>query len=430
VSDSAQIAAVSPHLAGLLGRFLQYVQIDTTADDGSQAVPSSPGQLDLGRLLVDQLRGWGVANADQDRTGVVRAGLASNVLPADEAATLVFNAHLDTSPEASGRNVQPQVVCYLGGDMVLANGLRISPQQTPELADLVGRTLVTTDGRTLLGGDDKAGVAIIMELANYLTSHPEFPRPNVLFLFTCDEEIGRGVHSLDVPALGGTVAYTFDGGGRGVINQATFSADLAVVDFCGVNIHPSIAKGRMVNALRAAGYFIGQLPRPWSPEESEGDAGFLHPYEISGGVAEVRLKVLLRDFAVANLQRQQELLRQAGEQTEREFPGLAVRIDVRSQYRNMEDGLAAEPRALRLAMQAFERVGVTPRLEKIRGGTDGSQLTSRGLPTPNLSSGQHNIHSPLEFACLEEMAEARDVGLELVRLWSQEPKVPRGAGDR
>jgi tripeptide aminopeptidase len=413
---------VATHLRSLLERFVQYVQVETTANADSATVPSTTGQLELGRILVRQLREMGIENANQDSAGVVRAYLSSNQPLEQDAATLVFNAHLDTAPDASGHHVQPQVVVYHGGDIELANGLRITEQKTPELAQLIGKTLVTTNGETLLGGDDKAGVAIIMEIARHLTANPDFPRPHILFLFTCDEEIGRGVASIDVPSLNGTVAYTFDGGGRGIVNQATFSANAALIEFQGVNIHPAIAKGRMINSIRAVGHFLSQLPAAWSPECTDGEDGFLHPYEISGSVAAVRLRLILRDFDTQKLLAQETCLRNAATLTEAAFPGLQVRVDVQPQYRNMEEGLRREPRAMQLALRAHELVNITPKLEKIRGGTDGSQFTAHGLPTPNLSSGQHNIHSPLEFACLEEMADAYEIGLQLVRLWSQEPR--------
>ncbi len=406
--------------ATLLERFLQYVRVETTANADHSTIPSTPGQLELGRILVSQLYSLGIENANQDPAGVVRAYLPSNQIPESEAATLVFNAHIDTAPDASGRDVQPQVLVYQGGDIELPNGLWITDQQTPELRKLIGKTLITTNGETLLGGDDKAGIAIIMEIARHLAANPDFPRPNVLFLFTCDEEIGRGVASIDVAKLRGTVAYTFDGGGRGVVNHATFSANAAVVDFQGVNIHPAIAKDRMINAIRGAAHFLAQLPSEWSPERTDGDDGFLHPYEISGGVASVRLRLILRDFATDKLLAQETCLRNAATRTEEAIAGLKIRVDVQPQYRNMEDGLHREPRAMQLAIRAHELLNITPKLEKIRGGTDGSQLTAQGLPTPNLSSGQHNIHSPLEFACLEEMADAYEIGLQLVRLWSQE----------
>jgi tripeptide aminopeptidase len=411
--------------AKLLERFLQYVQIETTANADNSTVPSTPGQLELGRILVSQLHSLGIENAHQDAAGVVRAYLPSNQLLESEAATVVFNSHIDTAPDASGRNVQPQVLVYQGGDIELPNGLRITDQQTPELSKLTGKTLITTNGETLLGGDDKAGIAIIMEIARHVATNPDFPRPNVLFLFTCDEEIGRGVASIDVSNLKGTVAYTFDGGGRGVVNHATFSANAAVVEFQGVNIHPAIAKDRMINAIRGAAHFLTQLPAEWSPERTDGDDGFLHPYEISGGVASVRLRLILRDFDTDKLLAQETCLRNAAVRTEQAIAGLKIRVDVQPQYRNMEDGLRREPRAMQLAIRAHELLNITPKLEKIRGGTDGSQLTAQGLPTPNLSSGQHNIHSPLEFACLEEMADAYEIGLQLVRLWSQETRQVR-----
>lgn len=422
MSEFQPSPAVSSSMASLLDRFIRYVRVETTADADSTVVPSTPGQLELGRRLVAELTELGIERVSQDAAGVVRGYLPSNARAAESAATLVFNSHVDTAPDCSGRDVKPSVLKYQGGDIVLTNGLKIRANETPELSGLVGKTLITTDGNTLLGGDDKAGVAIIMEIAAHLAANPDFPRPNVLFLFTCDEEIGRGVASIDVPDLGGTVAYTFDGGGSGVINHATFSANQAVVEFTGVNIHPAIAKDRMVNALRAAGHFLAQLPPEMSPERTEGDEGFVHPYQISGGVASVRLQLILRDFATEKLVQQETLLQNAAERTRAAIPGIQVEVAVVPQYRNMEEGLADEPRAMELAWQAHANLGITPKLEKIRGGTDGSQFTAQGLPTPNLSAGQHNIHSPLEFACLEEMAQAREIGLQLVRLWSREPK--------
>lgn len=411
-----------PQTQALLNRFLQYVKIESTADDTSRSIPSTPGQLEVGKLLVQQLQAMGVANAAQDERGVVSGRLPSNQLPPEQAATIIFNAHVDTSPDASGQHVSPQVITYAGGDIELGQGVTITVDQTPELHDLIGKTLITTDGRTLLGGDDKAGVAIIMQLAEFLCEHPEYPRPNLTFLFTCDEEIGRGVSTLDVPSLQGTAGYTFDGGGAGVIDEATFSADLAVIEFHGVNIHPSIGKGRLVNSIRAIGYFLNLLPPELSPEETEGEEGFIHPYELVGTVAHAKISILLRDFDANHLREQEKMLSQAVQQTLQQFPSLRIEMHVRPQYRNMAEGLRKEPRAVDLAMKAHHALSLTPKLEKIRGGTDGSQFTALGLPTPNLSSGQHNLHCEREFACLEEMEQALEIGKQLVKLWSDQKR--------
>jgi tripeptide aminopeptidase len=406
----------------LLDRFLRYVRVHTTADDSTDRYPSSPGQLELGKMLLGELRAMGLSDAAQDEHGIVTATVPATVKHA--APVVAFNAHLDTSPETSGENVQPQVMRdYPGGDIPLPGDPSqvIRGEQSPELKDLVGKTLITTDGTTLLGGDDKAGVAVIMELAQWLTEHPDVPHGPVKVIFTCDEEIGRGVKHVDLAKLGATVCYTLDGPGAGVIDVETFSADLATVTLRGVNIHPSIAKGRMVNSLRAAAEFIARLPRDaMAPEVTAGREGFLHPYQIEGGVAETRLKILLRDFDTANLAHQAERLHTIAHEVEGSLSGVKVEVQITRQYRNLADGLRREPRAVSHAQEAFRRLGVEPKLDIIRGGTDGSQLTEQGLPTPNLSTGQHNIHSPLEFACLEEMTQAGKVLIELVQIWAKD----------
>jgi len=400
----------------LLERFLQYVQIETTSDPASQSVPSTACQLDLGRVLLDQLKEMGVSDCSLNENGVVLGTIETNQ-PGDQP-TLIFNAHIDTSPDASGKNVKPNVLEYQGGDITLQNGEVITVEKTPALKGLVGKTLITTDGTTLLGGDDKAGVSIIMEIAKFLCENPDHPRPHVKVLFTCDEEIGRGTYQLDVPALGGTVCYTFDGGGEGVIDDATFSADHAVITFKGINIHPAMAKDKMVNAIRAAGYFLSLLPPDISPECTEGLEGFVHPYDLSGSVQLAEVKILLRDFDSENLRNQEAMIREKVQTTLKQFPGLSVDVQVSKQYRNLAEGLAKEPRALELAKKAMSDLGIEYRLDQIRGGTDGSQLTEKGLPTPNLSSGQHNLHCEREFACAEQMQQAVEVGKNLVRLWA------------
>lgn len=402
----------------LLDRFLQYVRMDTTANEQSSTYPSTPGQLELGRLLTAQLRELGLSAATQNVHGIVTALIPGN-LPGRHPV-VAFNAHVDTSPETSGANVRPQVIdSYTGGDIVLPGDRTkvISASSCPELANCLGHTLITTDGSTLLGADDKAGVAIIMELAQHLVEHPEIPHGPVRLLFTCDEEIGRGTQHVDLPQIAADVCYTFDGGGANQIDHETFSADLALVTVQGVNIHPSIAKDRMVNAVRIAGNFLERLPRQLAPERTAGRDGFLHPYTIEGGVAQVVVRILLRDFETKRLAAHAEVVRQAAAAAEADFPGCSISVEIRKQYRNMAEGLAREPRAVQYAIEAHQRLGRTPELTIVRGGTDGSQLTEKGLPTPNLSSGQHNIHSPLEWASLDEMLAACEVGVEIVRRW-------------
>ncbi len=409
------------HQTRLLERFIRYVRVDTTANPSSSSYPSSPGQLVLGKILLGELQGMGL-KAEQDEHGLVLATIPGNTL--EPAPVIAFNAHLDTSPETSGTNVSPQVITkYAGGDLVLPNDRSkvIRVADNPDLAQLIGKTIITTDGMTLLGADDKAGIAVMMELAATLVENPGMPHGEVRLLFTCDEEIGHGVDHVNFEKLASHVAYTLDGAGANEIDVETFSADLAKITFRGVNIHPSIAKGKMVNAIRAAGEFLSRLPRATlAPEITSERQGFLHPYHIEGGVAEAKLQVLLRDFDSSKLEHQASLLKTIALQVELDYPGLTIEVSTQPQYRNLGDGLAKEPRAVRLAELAHRGLGRVPRLTIIRGGTDGSHLTSKGLPTPNLSTGEHNPHSPLEWTCLEEMVAAVEVCIELSRLWGIE----------
>jgi tripeptide aminopeptidase len=406
----------------LLERFLRYVQIDTTADDAAAMYPSSPGQLKLGRMLVQELQTMGAQNVEQDQYGLVWATLPATI--AHGAPVVALNAHLDTSPETTGKNVRPQVIRgYAGGDIALPGDAAkvIRTNENPELQRLIGKTIITTDGTTLLGSDDKSGVAVIMELAEHLLENPQILHGPVKVLFTCDEEIGLGVKHVDLKKLGATVAYTLDGSGTGEIDTETFSADLAIIKVHGVNIHPSIGKGRMVNSLRAAGAFLDRLPRDGcSPETTDDRQGFLHPFVVEGGVATTTIKVLLRDFDAAQLGEKAALLKQLAVEVESDSPGIRIEVEIRKQYRNMAEGLRREPRAVRLVEEAYRRLGRGYRLTIIRGGTDGSQFTELGLPTPNLSTGEHNPHSPLEWTCLEEMVEAVELLVELVQGWGQE----------
>jgi tripeptide aminopeptidase len=409
----------------LIGRFLRYVQIDTTAGEPGGTYPSSPGQLVLGKLLADELREMGLKDVEHTEHGLVYATVPATIKPMDDQPlpVVAFNAHVDTSPETTGKNVKPHVIRHYGGGDIVLSGDKskvIRVADNPELSELHGRTLVTTDGTTLLGADDKSGVAVIMELAHSLIEHPQIPHGPVRILFTCDEEIGHGIDHVDLKKLGATVAYTLDGSGAGEIDTETFSADLATVVVRGVNIHPSIGKGRMVNAIRAAAAFIDRLPKAGlSPETTDGRDGFLHPYTIEGGVAEVKVKILLRDFVTAQLAAKADLLRQAAREVAAAIPGCQIEVNILKQYRNLGEGLAKEPRAVGFVQEAYRRLKRECKLTIIRGGTDGSQLTERGLPTPNLSTGEHNPHSPLEWTCLEEMVQAVEVLVELVQVWGE-----------
>lgn len=404
----------------LLKRFLRYVRIDTQASFDSPEYPSSPGQRILGALLVNELRAMGVKDARQDEYGMVWGTVPGTVK--HSCPVIALNAHLDTSPEAPGANVKPQVIDrYAGGDIRLPGDPSqvISVADSPELVELVGKTLVTTDGTTLLGGDDKAGVAVIMQAVATWMSDPRHLRGDIRILFTCDEELGHGVQYVDVPALQAEACYTLDGSGANAIDTETFSADLATVTFRGVNIHPSIGKGKMVNAIRAAGYFVAELPMEHAPETTDGRDGFLHPYVIHGEVDRAELKILLRDFETPRLTDQAKWLREIADRTMSHFPGCHCDVQITTQYRNMREGLANRPEVVAKAVEAHRRLGRTPREEAVRGGTDGSRFTELGLPTPNLSSGQHNLHSRLEFVCLDEMVQATEVILALAAVWTE-----------
>lgn len=401
-------------MTSLLEKFCRYVRVETTADDSSQAYPSSEGQRELGALLAAELKAMGL-DATMDQHAIVSALLPGNV---QGAPTIAWLAHMDTSPEASGRNVDPQVVeSYPGGDLRLKNG-KVIP--AADLEGFQGKTLVTTDGSTLLGADDKAGVAIIMEALQRLLAEPERPRCPVRVIFTCDEEIGRGTDKLDLGQIGAVCAYTLDGESEGLIENETFSADLATVKITGRNIHPGLAYGRMVNAIRATARFLELLPPDLSPERTREREPFLHPYIVEGGVAEVTLKVLLRSFETSELSEMADLLHKAAAEVMGAIAGITIEIAIREQYRNMAEYLAKEPRAIALAEAAYRKAGLTPTFRSIRGGTDGSRLSEKGLPTPNLYAGMHNFHSELEFACLDEMESSVRMLLELATLWSQE----------
>ena len=404
----------------LLDRFCRYVRVHTEAVEGAPTYPSSPGQLELGRMLLGELREIGLADAGQSEFGIVTATIPATV---PGKPTIAWIAHVDTSPETTGKDVKPTIHrAYDGKDVILPGDpskvIRVS--DSPDLLACVGKTLITSDGTTLLGADNKAGVAVIMETAAYLAKHPEIPHGPIRVVFTCDEEIGHGVDHVDPKEIGAVVGYTLDGMAQGEIEAETFSADKAHVTVRGANIHPSIAKGRMVNAIRLAGLFLDRLPRTTlTPESTEGRQGFIHPYRIDGGVAETHVHCLLRDFVTARLGEQAELLRVIARTIEAEYQGAKIEVKVEAQYRNMADGLRAEPRAVEYALEAIRRAGMEPKQGIVRGGTDGSQLTAKGLPTPNLSTGEHNLHSPLEWTCLEEMQSAVRVLVVLARVWAK-----------
>lgn len=403
----------------LLERFLRYVRVETTAVEQTDTYPSSPGQLELGRMLADELRALKLKDVAVSEHGIVTATIPPTVA---QAPTIAWFAHMDTSPEFTAHDVKPVVHRdYDGRDIVLPGDtsrvIRVADNEG--LAKLKGRTLVTTDGTTLLGADDKAGVAVVMTAAARLMTDSKLPRGPIRVVFTCDEEVGRGVDKIDLKQIGATVGYTLDGDAAGIIDNETFSADLAIVTVTGRNTHPGYATGKMVNAIRAASAFVARMPTAgFSPETTGDRRGFLHPYVFEGGVEQTRIRVLLRSFVTAELAEQADRLRVIAQSVGGEFPGARIEIEVKKQYRNMAEHLSKEPRAVSLAEAAMRDAGMAPEFKAIRGGTDGSRLSEMGLPTPNLSTGMYNYHSPLEFACVEEMASAVNVLLQLARRWS------------
>jgi tripeptide aminopeptidase len=411
-------------MSALLDRFCRYVRIDTQAVEDAKTYPSSPGQIDLGRILVQELLDIGLNDAVQDEFGIIMATLPATVPHA--APVMAWLAHLDTSPETTGKNVDPQIRRnYDGEDIVLPGDKTkvIRVFESPALLGLKGGTIVTTDGTTLLGADNKAGIAVIMEAIAHLIAHRDIPHGPIRVCFTCDEEIGHGVDHIDLKQLGADVAYTLDGAGQAEIEGETFSADKATVTITGVNIHPSIGKGRMVNAIRLAAMFVDRLPKQFmSPETTEGREGFIHPVSIEGGVGQTTIRMLLRDHHTPNLEKEAELLREIARQLMQEFPKARIDIAIEKQYRNMADGMGKEPRAIKFAEEAAKRASLTPTFPILRGGTDGARLTELGLPTPNLSTGEHNPHSPLEWTSLEDMQAAVKVLVELAQVWGREKK--------
>ena len=405
----------------LLDRFLRYVKVETTAVEQTDKYPSSPGQLELGKVLAAELKALGVRDAGVDEHGIVMGTVPATV---ENAPTIAWISHMDTSPEFTAKNVKPVVHRdWNGKDIVLAGDpskvIRVA--ETKGLAQLSGKTIITTDGTTLLGADDKAGVAVIMTTAAHLLSHPDIRRGAIRIVFTCDEEVGRGVDKLDLQKIAAVCGYTLDGESIGELDNETFSADLALVTITGRNIHPGLATGKMVNALRLAGVFLSRLPwQRLAPETTANRDGFLHPYVIEGGVHEVRLRIILRSFITAELADHAAVLRRVADSILVEHPQAKINIEVKKQYRNMREALEKEPRAVDLAAEAIRRVGLEPKFQSIRGGTDGSRLSEIGLPTPNLAVGMHNFHSPLEFACLEEMETSVKILIELAQRWSRE----------
>jgi tripeptide aminopeptidase len=404
----------------VLARFLRYVRIDTQSARGSETSPSTAGQLDLSRLLADELRALGLEQVELSSEGYVYATLPAS--GAVKGPTVGLLAHLDTSPDAPGRGVSPRVWHdYDGGELVLPGDPDqvLSAATSALLAERIGHDIVTSDGTTLLGADDKAGVAEIMAAAAYLVSHPEIPRQRARIGFTVDEEIGRGADHFELDRFGADFAYTLDGQVVGEIENETFSAVELYVSFHGLGVHPGTAKGKLVNPVRLAAAFVASLPRELAPETTEGREGFVHPYAIAGGADVVRVTLILRDFDEDALAAHESLVGSLARDAVAGEAGASVSIERWEQYRNMRPLLEQVPHVVEAALEATRRVGLEPRLGSIRGGTDGSRLTEMGLPTPNLFTGGNEYHSVREWISAQDMAISAATVVELLRHWAE-----------
>jgi tripeptide aminopeptidase len=403
-------------------RLIRYVQIDTEADPNSETTPSSMKQKDLSKLLVEELQSLGIQDAEMDEWGYVYATIPATS-SRENIPTICFCSHVDTAPDCSGKDVKPLVhENYQGQPIILPDDPSqiITTEKHPYLASKIGDDIITASGKTLLGGDDKAGVAIIMDFAQFMMQNTQIPHGKIRILFTPDEEIGRGVDKVDMKKLGADFGYTLDGGPLGSIEDETFSADAMTFTFTGISAHPGYAKGKMVHAIKVAAYFVDLLPKDsWSPETTLDREGFVHPTSISGGLESATVSFIIRDHQTSKLAEYENRLKELAEQAINAFPGSLMEFKVVEQYRNMKEILETVPFVNEYAVQAIQKAGIEPRKMIIRGGTDGSRLSFMGLPCPNLFTGEMAIHSKHEFVSVQDMQKAVDTMIELVQIWEQ-----------
>ena len=406
-------------------RFLNYVQIDTQSDPHSSSSPSTEKQKNLGKILVHELQALGITNAHLDEFGYVYAQLESNV--PHEVPGLCFCAHMDTSPDCSGTHVKPIVHPYYHGqDLVLPDdpSVVIRLNEHPDLTEQIGNDIITASGTTLLGADNKAGVAEIMDAVNFWQSNPEVPHGPITILFTPDEEVGRGTDHVDMQKIKAQYGYTLDGEKRGHLENETFSADGFVVKIQGVSQHPGFAKGRMESALKIAAEIVNTLPKDrLSPETTEGKEGFIHPTDISGSVEEATIEFILRDFETEKLQEYGFIIQQISEMVLRKYPNSSATYTQTEQYRNMNEVLINHPECIELAMEAMRQAGLKAETTSIRGGTDGSRLTFMGLPCPNIFAGEHAFHSKQEWVSVQDMQKATETVIYLADLFQNRAAV-------
>ena len=406
----------------VLERFLRYVTYDTQSREGATTYPSTPGQLVLLRDLVVELQAMGIADAAMDERGYVMATIPATTKKAD-VPVIGFIAHVDTSPEMSGAGVKPIVHrAYDGRDLVLPDDptavLRVADM--PYLGECLGHDIITASGTTLLGADNKSGVAAIMTAAEWLMTHPEIPHGAIRIGFTPDEEVGQGTQHFDVAKFGARYAYTMDGGSRGELEFESFSADAITITFRGLNTHPGYAKGHMVNAIKLAARFIERLPADRrSPETTDGRDGFVHPYVVDASVDRTSVKLLVRDFVTDGLAEKEQWLQSLAADVVREVPGASFEAEIVESYRNMREVLDQHPLVVECAREGIARTGLTVRERPIRGGTDGSKLSFMGLPTPNIFAGEQNFHSRFEWVSVQDMAKAAGVIVEVAKVWEE-----------
>lgn len=412
---------IQPNEFQVTEKFTQYVQIDTQSDANSKSFPSTEKQKDLGRLLVQQLLEYGIDDAYMDEHGYVFATLASNTTK--KVPVICFCAHMDTSPDCSGKNVKPLIhYNYQGEDIILPDDKTqiLTQKDHPDLAQQLGNDIITASGTTLLGADNKAGVAEIMDAVRLLLKHPEIKHGDIRILFTPDEEVGRGVEKLDMSKLGADFGYTVDGETLGSIENETFSADGARITIQGNSTHPGFAKRKMINALKVASELIAKLPKDHlSPETTEGKEGFIHPVSMSGTVEQATIDFIIRDFDDKLLQQHVEELKNIAQSVIDQFPTCTYDIEVKQQYRNMKNILKDYPEVTDIGIEAMERLNIQPILRSIRGGTDGSRLSFMGLPCPNIFAGEHAFHGKQEWVSIQDMQKAVLTIMMIAKIWEE-----------
>jgi len=404
-----------------IDRFLKYVKYDTQSDEDSKTFPSSDKQKILSKDLANELKEMGLQDAHMNEHGYVMATLPSNTNK--DVPAIGFIAHVDTSPAVSGANVNAVIHRnYKGGDIILPNDKTqiIKASENSDLTNMIGYDIITTDGTTLLGADNKCGVAEIMDAVNYLLQHPEVKHGPIKVCFTPDEEVGRGTEKFDVKKYGAKYAYTVDGQSRGEVETETFSADAVLITIRGKNIHPGYAKGRMINSVKVASALIESLPKDsLSPETTENREGYVHCVSFNGNEESTTLKFIIRDFVTAKLKEYENILKNLVEKTVAKYPGSQFNFEVIEQYRNMKEILDQHPEVEANAVEAMERLGIKPIKQAIRGGTDGARLSFMGLPTPNIFAGEHSFHSKLEWVSIQDMETAVQCIVEIAKVWEE-----------